>query len=178
MKLIPLALLLSLAPIAEASPLLTVQRVNYKPEKGLVYELVFNKETCQINVAAPFEVYYRDNRSKQRLPDFSSDSRDYFGPRLDAAKITPTQAALEFKAFDEIQKETGVRAEILARLDNSSGECLASAEITYGNQRYTLEHIDIKVTKFLGFPNGVEWVQLKGINAEGPVVDCVVGKCN
>lgn len=178
MILSAIALLTASSAFADSAPVLTVQRVNYKPEKRLVYDLQFDKNACQINTAKPFDVYYRENKGGKRLPDFSSDSRDYFGPRYDAAKTTPTQVALEFKAFDEIQKETGVRGEILVTLNNASGNCVASAEITYSNQRYTLEHIDIKVTKVFGFPSGVEWVQLQGKNAEGPVKDCVVGSCN
>jgi|GEM_PF-4901331 len=179
MPLFALAALLLLSPATQAktTQVLELQRVNYKPEKKLVYDLDFNPATCEINRARPFDVYYRDNATGAREPDFSGNSQSYFGPRLDNAQRGPREIELAFKGFDEIEKALNMRAEILIRLEKTDGKCAAFAEITYGKKRFTLERIEILVTKVLGIPNGVEWVLLKGRGDSGRVVDCVAGDC-
>ncbi len=162
---------------AWAETVLTIQRVNFKNFKKLHYDLIYSAATCEIKTSTPFDVYYRDNASGERLPDFSSDSQDYFGPRIDRSRLSPTAVALEFKAFDEIQNATRRPAEILVRLEKVGNRCKARAEISYEGRAFTLENIDIKVKTFLGLPSGVEWVRLDGSDSEGKLEDCVVGNC-
>lgn len=180
MLLAILATLLSSSPtVAEAAtaPVLKLQRTNYKPDKRLDYDLSFNPATCEINRNEPFDVYYRDNNSGQRLDEFSGNSQKYFGPRVDSSFIGAKQASLRFEAFDEIQTKLKMRAEIMARIELVNGKCVVTTEITYGKKRYQLERINIEMKKIFGMPSGVEWVQLKGRDARGPVTDCVVGEC-
>lgn len=178
MTFLALAALLLSSPFTQArtSPVLELQRVNYKPEKKLVYELDYNPSSCEINRERPFDVYYKDNATGEREPDFSKNSEKFFAPR--SVPVSARKVALEFKGFDEIEQAVGMRAELLVLLDKSEGKCAPHAEITYGKSRFTLERIELKVKKaLLGIPNGVEWVQLKGRGEKGRVVDCVAGDC-
>lgn len=173
------AVLLSLFPLsaeARSTTVLQLQRVNFKPEKRLVYDLNYDSASCEVNAADPFDAYYRDNATGQRLEKFSTESMRYFGPAALAAR--KSEIELRFKALEEIQQKLGIRAQILIRLEMADGKCTPSAEITYSNKRFTLEKINISMTKAFGIPNGVEWVQVKGRSERGPLTDCVAGKCN
>lgn len=171
-----LILLTGAAPsFAQTSTVLELQRTNYKPEKLLVYDLSYDSSSCTIHRRTAFDTYYRDNKTGRRLDQFSSDSKRYFGPRTDLP-VYETEAPLSFLALEEIQKELGERVQLTARLEKVDGRCVASSEITYRKQRYTLEKIFIKMKKVFGFPAGVESVILTGRNPDGSKVrDCVVG---
>jgi hypothetical protein len=177
MPLLALAALLLSSPVtfAKTSQVLELQRVNYKPEKKLVYELDYNPASCEINRARPFDFYYKDNSSGERELEISSNSRKFFAPR--AENIGAHEATLAFMGFDEIERALGVRATLTTRVEKIDGKCVASTELSYANKRYTLERIEIQVKKALGIPSGVEWVRLKGRSERGRVVDCVAGDC-
>lgn len=162
---------------AATTTVLQLQRTNYKPEKLLVYDLSYDASTCAINRKAPWDVYYRDNSTGQRLEQFSSDSARYFGPR--AAIRAADEISLSFLALEEIQKQLGERVSITARLDKIDGKCVVSSEISYRNQRFSLEKIFIKMKKTFGFPSGVESLLVTGKADDGaPVRNCVAGNCN
>ena len=175
------AVFLSLLPLsasAKSTTVVQLQRVNYKEEKRLVYDLNYDENTCEIRTKAPFDAYYRENSSGQRLEKFSSESTRYFGPRLEGARLTPSEVPLHFQALREIQDKLGIRAQILVRLEKDGERCVPSAEITYKNQRFTLEKIFIRMKKALGIPTGVEWVLVTGKREDGSAVkDCVAGDC-
>lgn len=163
---------------AKSTTVVQLQRVNYKEEKRLVYDLNYDPASCEIHKADPFGAYYRDNATGERLEKFSRESTRYFGPRLDGARISANEVPLHFQALAEIQDKLGLRAQILVRLVKDGERCLPSAEITYKNQRFTLEKIFIKMKKSFGIPTGVEWVLVKGKREDGSAVsDCVAGDC-
>lgn len=161
---------------ADAVNVLQLQRVNYKPEKVLQYDLHVNAATCEIRRNSPFEVYYRDKTTGRRLPDFSGNSQEYFGPR--AVNVGANQAELQFEALDQIQKELEMRATLLMRSEKVDGKCVTTTEISYGNKRYELKEIFLKMKKTFGIPTGLDWVRLKGKSERGPIDDCVTGGCN
>jgi len=179
MTLIFIAAALLTSPFSEAksSTVLELQRVNYKNEKRLIYDLNFNPATCEIDRNQPFDTYYRDNKTGARDPEFSKSSEKFFGPRLEGVRISAHEAPLSFKGFDEIEIALNMRARLVARVERVQGKCVASAEITYTTKRFTIERIELKVKKALGIPNGVEWVLLKGRGERGRIVDCVAGDC-
>lgn len=168
----------SLVANADTKTVLTLTRVNYKNYKLLHYDIEFDSQTCSINTKRPFDVYYEDIRTGERMSDFSSDSEKYFGPRIDSKQVSAHEAVLNFKSLEEIQKATGTPARIVVKVQGASGRCTTEAWIGYADQSYILDHMDIKVTKTFGFPTGVEWLQLKGHDDRGPIVDCVVGSCD
>lgn len=170
--------LTSAAASAESITILTLQRTNYKPEKQLVYDVMVDPTSCELSKQAPFDVYYVNNSTGERLPSFSADSREYFGPRVNPATTTAHQALLEFKAFDEIQNETGIPAQIaVTTVKDSSKGCGARAVISYSGKSYVLVHIDLAMKLTFGFPSGVDWVRLEGLDGSGDVRDCVIGAC-
>ncbi len=173
--LLAAALLSSPFTFAKSSQILELQRVNFKPEKKLVYELDYNPSSCEINKEKPFIVYYKDNATGEREADFSKNSEKFFGPRDTA--VSTRQVALEFKGFDEIEQAINVRATLTAYLEKNGEKCSAFAEISYAKKRYMLERIEIQVKKALGIPNGVEWIMLKGRDNGAKVADCVAGSC-
>lgn len=171
--------LLPLSAFAKSTTVVQLQRVNYKEEKRLVYDLNYDPAACEIAKADPFDAYYRDNSSGQRLEKFSRESVRYFGPRVDPAKVRSNEVPLHFQALAEIQDKLGIRAQILVRLEKDGERCVPSAEITYKNQRFTLEKIFIRMKKALGIPTGVEWVLVTGKREDGSAVrDCVAGDCD
>lgn len=177
--LIMFASLLLTTPAAAESAL-TVHRVNFKNTKLLHYDLNYDARKCVINPNQPFDVYYTDTASGARLSELSSDSQDYFGPRI-KGPAQANQVELQFKAFDEIQKATNMRGQITVKLENVDGQCRPRTEIAYQSRvprRYELLHIDIKMKLTFGFPTGVSYVLLKGKENGAAVTDCVVGRCD
>jgi hypothetical protein len=169
----------SFVTLAESRPVLTLQRVNYKPEKRLVYAVNYDPDKCVIDEKNPLEVYYRDNHSSERLTEFSNDSREYFGPRIDPAKQTDTAIELQFKALDEIQTKSGMPATITINVYRpSEATCEPYAEITYADKNFVLERIDLMARLFAGFPVGVKWVRLSGYDSEQEYEECVLGDCS
>jgi hypothetical protein len=162
---------------AKSVTVVQLQRTNYKPEKRLHYDLNYNPANCEIQRQKPFDAYYVDNDTGERIEKFSSDSVKYFGPKFDPSKVLPHEAELSFGAFEEIQESLGTHARLLFRIESVNGKCEAQAEVTYKNKRYQLLRIELEVKKILGFPSGVKWVRLKGKSERGPVVDCVTGGC-
>lgn len=171
-----LSSLFSFGAVADTKNVVTLTRLNYKAEKLLHFDVVYEAQTCQIDTTKPFDSYYIDTKIQKRV-EFSSDSHKYFGPRLKNAIRGPHQVMLEFEAFDEIQNQVGAKAEILVTVENRKGQCEAWAQITYRDQSYILKHIDIMMQKTFGIPTGVKWVRLKGESEAGPIDDCVAGTC-
>jgi hypothetical protein len=160
-----------------SATVLQIYRVNFKPEKRLVYELNFNGD-CEITKSEPFDVYYRENKTGQRLEKFSNESQRYFGPQINSNDFKTYEIPLHFRALTDIQEKLGTRAQILVRIFKENGKCEASAEITYRNKRFTLKSINIKMEKTLGIPTGVAWVMVNGLKEDGsPYKDCVAGEC-
>lgn len=163
---------------AATTTVLQLQRTNYKPEKLLVYDLSYDASTCAISRKAPWDVYYRDNSTGQRLEQFSSDSARYFGPKS-SLRAAADEISLSFLALEEFQKQLGERVSITASVDKIDGKCVVTSEISYRNQRFTLEKIFIKMKKTFGFPSGVESLIVTGKADDGSAVrDCVAGNCN
>lgn len=166
-------LLLSLSAYAGTSTVLTLQRLNYKPEKKLIYDLNYNTATCEFNLDDPFDIYYRDNVTGERLPEFSKDSVKYFGLKKNSATWTPTAVALEFKALDEIKKATKTEATIVVSLSVVDGTCTTSTQYNDGQKSFELSHINIQSKLTLGLPLGVDWVSMQTPDAE----ICMLGDC-
>ncbi|MCC6138923.1 MAG: hypothetical protein IT287_09835 [Bdellovibrionaceae bacterium] len=166
--------------LAASSTVLTLQRLNYKSEKKLHYDVVYDDATCEIDLSSPFDVYYRDNTTGERLAEFSKDSAKYFGPKTQTAVWTRETVSLEFTAFDEIKKATNSEEKqiLVSVFANAQGGCESKAEFVSASETYVLKNIDIQATKLLGVPVGVDWVLLTGETEIGPVSSCVVGSCN
>lgn len=165
--------LFSISASAETTTILTLQRLNYKPEKKLFYDINYNSTTCEINLENPFDIYYRDNNSGDRLTEFSKDSAKYFGLKKNSAIWTPTAVALEFRALDEIKKATGTDANIIVSMSLVDGVCKTSTIYSDGLVNYEISNINIQSKLTLGLPLGVEWVSLQTSEAEV----CVLGAC-
>lgn len=170
------ALLCSVSAFADSRTLFSLDRVNYRPEKRLRYDLSFDAATCQVNASAPLDVYYIDKATGRRISEFSSLSREYFGPRLNAGDVTPTSVRIRFRAFDEIQNVVGP-ATLVGRVSQGSDGCEVHTEVSYERKAFILDHIDLKLEKAFGFPVGLEWVLVHGVSGSRPVEDCLIGSC-
>jgi hypothetical protein len=165
--------LLSFSASAETTTALTLQRLNYKPEKKLIYDLNYDAASCEINLLNPFDVYYRDNQTGERLPEFSKDSEKYFGLQKNSSVWTPTSVAFEFKALDEIKKATGTDVTIIVNMSIVDGACTATTVYSDGVVSYNISNINIQSKIKFGLPLGVDWVSLQSPEAE----ICVLGDC-
>ncbi len=171
-------ILLSSSSFAASQTVLTIQRVNYKAEKLLKYDVIYDQLTCAINTSKPFDVYYIEKATGQRLADFSSDSADYFGPHLAANRTSSTGVLLQFKAFEEIKTQTGLRGEIVVTSERQGTNCVLASHVSYSNKKYILKHIDLAMKLTFGFPTGIKWVNLNGQDDQlQPVSECIVGSC-
>lgn len=163
---------------ADSITVFSLQRLNYKPEKKLIYDINYDATTCELNLTTPFDVYYRDNTTGERLTEFSNDSAKYFGPRMQTSVWTAQSISVEFTALDEIKKATNSQASIIVTMRTENDICAPVAEYRDGTENYVLKNIDIQVRKVLGFPVGVAWVHMTGESAFGLVSQCAVGTCN
>lgn len=162
---------------AETSTVLTLQRLNYKPEKKLIYDLNYNATTCEIELSNPFDVYYRDNNTGERLAEFSKDSQKYFGLKANASTWMTNAVSLEFKALDEIKKATQTDASIVVSIEKIGEQCVTTTEYSNGADKLEISNIDIQSKLTFGLPLGVDWVSLLSETTQGPVKICVLGDC-
>ncbi len=161
-----------------SATLFTLIRTNYKPEKVLHYDLVFDAKKCVINDGQPFDVYYVDAQTGERLTEFSSNSAQYFSPRLNEAHVTKTSAELNFKALDEVRKLTGIDAKIVGVITRTPSGCEVTAELHDGNSVSQLEEIVLKMKIKFGLPVGVQWVKVKVLNNGQAFERCLTDQCD
>lgn len=165
------------AASAATSTVLTLQRLNYKPEKKLVYDINYDTDTCEIQLESPFDVYYRDNVTGEHLAEFSQDSQKYFGLKLNSSVWEKNAVALEFKALDEIKKGTKTDARIVVSIEKVGETCVATTEYSNGLDNLAITNIDIQSKLTFGLPLGVEWVSLHSTTEQGVLKTCVLGSC-
>lgn len=175
--LMAISLVASVSMATQTQAIFTLKRVNYKPEKLLHYDLVFDAAKCAIDANNPFDVYYVDINTNERLTEFSSNSQQYFSPRLNEANLTKTTAELNFKALDEIRKISGSDQKIIASLYKDNSGCHAKAEIIGAGTSSVLEQIEIKMKLKFGLPMGVAWVLIHELVNNQPVDRCLTDKC-
>jgi hypothetical protein len=179
--LIGVLLALSLTTKAELtrSTLFTLNRINFKPEKTLHYDLLFDSESCTINQEKPLDIFYLfEEEVPPRREDMSPDSQKYFGAQWEQENLGERDmefTTLTIQKFETIAEED--RKYMVEVFETDEG-CEPVARIRYGDKLYQLVNISTKVKLFLGWPTGAKWVQLTVINEFGESETlCAAGKC-
>lgn len=131
----------------------TLQRLNYKPHKTLIFNLRVHSKDCSFDAQNPFELYY--SHSDGQRSDLSRSSQYYFFP-IEVKPLDAWQIEFEFRHFKELLKNT-VPSKAISYLD-SNKKCQAYIVSEYQNSFYLLKKIIMFFDLFLGFIKDVNYM--------------------
>lgn len=162
--------------------LFTLHRMNYKPEKTLYYDLVYDKGLCKIYKTAPLDVYYleknSDNNKVERV-EMSSASQEYFAPQILKQDMNGTILEFTFKSLEEatiLEKQD--RKVIVQIIKDNANNCRIENKVRLEGELYALKHIEIKAKVFLGIITGVDYVWAKLVDSKNvETKECLHGEC-
>lgn len=168
----------SFANTISQSTLFSLERINYKPEKILHYDVSYDSNACLFTQKNPFDLYYVDRVSGERLSEFSSNSKQYFSPEILDSATGQSQIELNFKALEEIRSALNTDQKIFVILKQVEGQCLAEARIEGEGRSSQLLKIEMKMKIKFGLPVNTVWVQTTE-NYQGEVIkNCLTDACN